>query len=577
MSRNPRRPAVRPRVEGLEPRFLPTTLPPGFVETPFVAGLESPTAMEFAPDGRLFVAEQTGAVRVVKDGQLLPTPFVRLDVDSRGERGLLGIAFDPAFATNRFVYVYYTVPGTPAHNRVSRFTAAGDVAAAGSEVPILDLDPLSAATNHNGGAIHFAPDGTLFVAVGENAWNDLAQRLDTRLGKILRIRPDGSIPADNPFFAVATGDNRAIWALGLRNPFSFAFQPGTGRPFINDVGAATWEEVNVGVAGANYGWPLTEGPTTDPRFVAPLYAYRHGTDNACAIVGGAFYAPAVATFGADYVGDYFVADLCGGFIRRLDPATGVAQDFATGLPGSPVDLKVDAAGSLYYLARVGGGAVYRIAPATPPPDPQPELGRLVAAIYRDVLGRLPDANERAGAVAQLQGGRDVGTFALGVITSREARARRAVQAYARWLGRAPSAAELAGAVEALGSGRSPDAFEARLAASREYRITHGRTARRFVKAVYQDTLGRDPGRRELRVALRSGLGSLASRRNLALRLLRTAEARGRLVERWFADLLGRAPTTDERAALVGTLRSGASSEVVEASLIAGPAYRGKVG
>src|SRR5712691_1569130 len=140
------------------------TLPTGFVETQ-IGGLSGPTAMDFAPDGRLFVCLQGGNLRVIKNGALLPTPFVTISVDSSGERGLLGVAFDTNFSTNNFVYVYYTVPGSPAHNRVSRFTANGDVAAAGSEVVLLNLDDLSSATNHNGGAIHFGPDGKLYVAV----------------------------------------------------------------------------------------------------------------------------------------------------------------------------------------------------------------------------------------------------------------------------------------------------------------------------------------------------------------------------------------------------------------------------
>ncbi|MGZ8848632.1 MAG: PQQ-dependent sugar dehydrogenase, partial [Pyrinomonadaceae bacterium] len=186
--------------------------------------------MEVAPDGRLFVCLQGGSLRVIKNGALLPTPFLSLTVNSSGERGLLGIAFDPSFATNNYLYLYYTVASAPIHNRVSRFTADGDVVVAGSEVPILDLETLSA-SNHNGGAIHFGPDGKLYVAVGENAVPSNAQTLNNRLGKMLRINPDGSIPSDNPFFNTAPGDNRSIWALGLRNPFTFAFQPGTGRVF----------------------------------------------------------------------------------------------------------------------------------------------------------------------------------------------------------------------------------------------------------------------------------------------------------------------------------------------------------
>src|SRR5207249_8583728 len=243
------------------------TLAAGFEDQAYVALGFDPTSMEFSPDGRLFVAEQQGSLHVIKDGALLPTPFVTVAVEPTSERGLLGIAFDPNYATNRFVYVYYTAPSPTIHNRVSRFTADianQDVAAAGSEVAILDLENLGA-TNHNGGAIHFGSDGQLYVAVGENANSANAQTLGNRLGKMLRIHADGTIPTDNPFYGVASGDNRAIWALGLRNPFTFGFQPGTGRMFINDVGQDTWEEINEGVAGANYGWPNCEGACNPPN------------------------------------------------------------------------------------------------------------------------------------------------------------------------------------------------------------------------------------------------------------------------------------------------------------------------
>lgn len=353
-------------LEMLEDRVTPTALPTGFTESLLAAGIPAPTAMDFAPDGRLFVAEQTGQLRIVKNGQLLPTAFVSLSVDSSGERGLLGIAFDPNFALNQSVYLYYTVPGSPAHNRVSRFIANGDLAVPGSETPILDLDSLSNATNHNGGAIHFGPDGKLYVGVGENANGSNAQTLSNRLGKLLRIDPDGSIPADNPFNAQAVGANRSIWARGLRNPFTFAFQPGSGRLFINDVGASTWEEVEDGIAGSNYGWPITEGPTLDPRFRGPIFAYGHGTGHTLgvAITGGTFYNPATNEFPTAYAGDYFFADLGNGWIRRLHPADDTVSLFATGLASLPVGLEVGPEGSLYYLSH-GAGGVYRIDYAPP--------------------------------------------------------------------------------------------------------------------------------------------------------------------------------------------------------------------
>jgi glucose/arabinose dehydrogenase len=339
------------------------TLPPGFVETPLADGLLSrATAMEIAPDGRIFVCLQDGQLRVIKNGVLLSTPFVSLSVNANGERGLLGVAFDPNFATNHFVYVYYTATTPAIHNRVSRFTANGDVAVIGSERVLLNLENLSA-TNHNGGAIHFGSDGKLYIAVGENGNSTNAQLLTNRLGKILRINPDGSIPLDNPSTFTTTngvgttsGVNRAIWAIGLRNPFTFAVQPGTGDIFINDVGQVSWEEINEGIRGANYGWPATEGETTDPRFTTPLYAYNH--TSACAIAGGAFYNPRTMQFPLNFVGKYFFADLCGGWIRRYDPVSGAVNDFATEISG-PVDLKVGPDGSLYYLAR-GTGSVFRV-------------------------------------------------------------------------------------------------------------------------------------------------------------------------------------------------------------------------
>ena len=335
------------------------TLPAGFTETLVSNGLSNPTAMAFAPDGRLFVCLQGGQLRVIKNGALLATPFLTVTTDATGERGLLGITFDPNFSTNHFLYVYYTVTTTPRHNRVSRFTANGDVVVPGSEVPILDLENLSA-TNHNGGAIHFGPDGKLYVAVGENAVSSNSQTLSNRLGKVLRLNSDGSIPTDNPFFSVASGDNRAIWALGLRNPYTFAFQPGTTRMFINDVGQSTWEEINDGIAGSNYGWPTTEGPTTNPDFRSPLFAYGRtpSSTGGCAITGGAFYNPSANQFPATYTGKYFFADFCSGWIRLLDPSNNTASDFATGI-ASPVDLQVSSDGSLYYLAR-GSSAVFRI-------------------------------------------------------------------------------------------------------------------------------------------------------------------------------------------------------------------------
>ncbi|MFN0087303.1 MAG: PQQ-dependent sugar dehydrogenase, partial [Blastocatellia bacterium] len=337
------------------------TLPVGFAETQIAAGLASPTAMAIAPDGRIFVCLQAGAMRVIKNGALLPTPFLTLSVSSLGERGLLGVAFDPDFANNQFVYVYYTPSAAPLHNRVSRFTAGGDAAVPGSETVILELDNLSANSSfHNGGAMHFGPDGKLYIAVGDDVVSTNSQTLTNLLGKILRINPDGSIPAENPFYGTASGKNRAIWAFGFRNPYTFAIQPGTGRIFANDVGQTAWEEIDDVIAGANYGWPTCEGACNPPKpgFQDPVHAFQH-LSGACAITGAAFYNPTVGRFPAAYFGKYFFGDYCAGWIKFLDPATGAVSDFATGL-SSLVDLEVSVDGDLYYLQRGAGGQVWRI-------------------------------------------------------------------------------------------------------------------------------------------------------------------------------------------------------------------------
>jgi glucose/arabinose dehydrogenase len=337
--------------------------PSGFTRATLVQDLGSTgTAMAFAPDGRLFICEQSGSLRVVKNGALLSTPFLGLTVDANGERGLLGVAFDPAFAQNNFIYVYYTVPGASVHNRISRFTADGDVVVPGSESILLELPPLGA-TNHNGGALHFGPDGKLYAAVGENADPFKAQSTTSLLGKILRLNSNGSIPADNP--SLGTGNFKAIFAMGVRNPFTFAFQPGTGRMFINDVGEATWEEINEGIAGANYGWPNSEGgQPPNAAYTDPLFTYRHSggaPQNPSlvvgqAIVGAAFYNPATMVYPPNWQGNYFFADYVSQWINRLDLATGNNAVYAFArLPNSVTDVQVGPDGKLYALAVQSNG------------------------------------------------------------------------------------------------------------------------------------------------------------------------------------------------------------------------------
>ncbi|HEY1377080.1 MAG TPA: PQQ-dependent sugar dehydrogenase [Gemmataceae bacterium] len=347
----------------------PLTLPPGFTADAVAAGLTGATALEVAPDGRVFVCEQTGALRVVKDGKLLPEPFVTLPVDATWERGLIGVTVAPGFPHPPHVFVCYVAARPYPHHVVSRFVAAGDVAGPGGETVLFEGDDQTklggtVPAGHQGGAVHFGADGKLYVAIGDQTAGRPAQELNSLLGRLLRINPDGSIPGDNPFVSRATGKYRATWALGLRNPFTFAVQPGTGRLFINDVGGRA-EEINEGVAGANYGWPTVEhGPTADPRFRGPIHHYP----TAC-ICGGAF-APADLAWPAEYRGRYFFGDFNHGWVKTIDPAApAVAQPFATGLR-RPVDLRFGPDGCLYVLLRDawvmdkwfrgGTGAVVRV-------------------------------------------------------------------------------------------------------------------------------------------------------------------------------------------------------------------------
>jgi putative heme-binding domain-containing protein len=369
-------------LEGLRPSGRPTPgsgvtgpleLPPGFTSTRVVGGLTGATALAVADDGRVFICEQTGALRVVKDGALRPEPFLTLEVDTRWERGLIGVALDPDFAATGFIYVTYVAAEPYPHHRISRFTARGDVAATGSEVVLLEGDDQrtlggKVPAGHQGGALHFGADGALYIAIGEQTAGRPAQRLDTFQGKLLRINRDGTIPSDNPFVDRARGKYRAIWALGLRNPFTFAVQPGTGRIFINDVGQDAWEEVNEGVAGANYGWPAVEGRSDDPRYRAPIHTYK-----VASVAGGAFCPDGPrAAFPAEYQGRYFFMDFVKGWIKVLDPERPAeVSTFAGGL-NRPVDLAFAPDGGLYVLLRdawvIDGkfrphtGALIRIAP-----------------------------------------------------------------------------------------------------------------------------------------------------------------------------------------------------------------------
>lgn len=339
-------------------------LPTGFTESRLATGLD-PTGVTAMADGRILITIKSGRILVIKNGAVLSTPLLSIsNVDNWNERGLLTVVEDPNFATNRYIYVYYTYknPSTNiSNNRVSRFTINGDVAVAGSELVLLNMNNLSSVGWHNGGGLVYGTDGKIYISTGENTNTSNSQSFTTLLGKVLRINPDGTIPSDNPFFTTTTGNNRAIYALGFRNPFKMKVQPGTGKIYVNDVGAGTWEEVNELAAGRNYGWPGIEGKRTTQTAPAnyrdPVYAYNHSSGS-CSITGGTFYNPSTQQFPTQYAGKYFFADYCAGWIRYIDPANNFAvSNFASGLD-RPLDLTVDGAGNLYYLSRggLGGGS-----------------------------------------------------------------------------------------------------------------------------------------------------------------------------------------------------------------------------
>ena len=338
------------------------TLPTGFTEKRLARGLD-PTGVTALPDGRVLVTIKSGKILLVKNDAVLATPLLTIpNLDNWNERGLLCAILDPAFATNGYIYVYYTYknPSTNvSNNRVSRFTVTGDVADPASQLVLINFNNLSSVGWHNGGGLVYGADGKIYASTGENANTSNAQSLNTLLGKVLRINPDGSIPTDNPFYNQTTGANRAIYAFGLRNPWRLKINA-AGKIYMNEVGAGSWEEINEVKAGRNYGWPMIEGKRTNQtapeNYEDPLYAYNH--DAACSITGGTFYNPTVQQFPLTYKDKYFFMDYCSGWIRYIDPTNNFAMSpFATGID-RPLDMAVDNEGNLYYLARggIGGGS-----------------------------------------------------------------------------------------------------------------------------------------------------------------------------------------------------------------------------
>jgi glucose/arabinose dehydrogenase len=344
-----------------------------------VEGLASPVYLT-APknDPRLFVVEQPGRIRIVKTGALVATPF--LDITSRvvsgGERGLLSMAFDPAYATNGRFYVYYT--GAQGDIFVDRFTVSTNPDVANTASDRVITIQHRANSNHNGGLLLFGPDGMLYLGTGDGGGaGDVpnnAQNIDVLLGKILRLDVAAlpyTIPPGNPFVGQAGADE--IWAYGLRNPWRYTFDvppDGTApKLYIADVGQGAREEVDVAdasAAGRNYGWRMMEGtqcynPSSgcnQTGLTLPIVEYDHGQTGGCSITGGFVYRGAAIP---EVQGHYFYSDYCSGWLRSFRLTGGAAadqRDWALASIGNITSFGVDGAGELYVLS--SNGRVYRV-------------------------------------------------------------------------------------------------------------------------------------------------------------------------------------------------------------------------
>lgn len=370
---------------------------PGFEVETIAGGFVLPTSMAFAQDGRIFVAEKGGTVRVIKNGAVLPAPVITLtDINTFGDRGLIGIATDPNFSSNGYLYLSYTYENSPGSNfggpktgRIVRVTVVGDVADEASKVVLVgtvggtpdlpscedypiesDCIP-SDSMSHSVGGLRFGPDGKLYATLGDGSNFDAvdpralrAQNIDSLAGKVLRINTDGTGISTNPFYNGDINSNRSrVYAYGVRNAFRFNFNPTDGSFFLGDVGWSTWEEINYVSAGNNFGWPCHEGMgttlyscTASSAVTDPLHAYAHDINGAGSVTGGSF--PANSAYPSQYDTSYFFGDYAQNWIKRLvvDASNSVVSvnnfmdDSGAVTPNGPVDIATGLDGNIYYLS-----------------------------------------------------------------------------------------------------------------------------------------------------------------------------------------------------------------------------------
>jgi glucose/arabinose dehydrogenase len=340
-----------------------------------IGGFDTPVHVDDAPGfpKLLFVVEQPGSIRVVRDGQTLKRDFLDLRdrVQFGGEEGLLSVAFDPGYERNRRFYVYYVNNGgdieVDAFKRKRKSSTRAD---AGSRRKVIEVAH-PANSNHNGGQLQFGPDGLLYVGTGDGGSagdpEGNAQNRNSLLGKLLRIAPRKgggyATPESNPFAGGQGKDE--IYALGLRNPYRFTFDSQSGDVWIGDVGQDAWEEIDragrAALAGANFGWDIFEGDHAfegggpPPNYRAPVFEYSSSGGN-CAVTGGYVVRdrglPALN-------GRYLYADFCGGSLRSFDPQNPGPSDSATGLGvDGPSSFGEGRGGRIYVTAL--SGAVFRI-------------------------------------------------------------------------------------------------------------------------------------------------------------------------------------------------------------------------
>jgi glucose/arabinose dehydrogenase len=340
---------------------------------PVIKGLKEPTLVTWPPDGskRLFILERAGRVRIADaDGTLHPTPLLDLSANTSTstEEGLLGLAFDPDFAHNGYMYVDYTA--NDASVQVVRYTLAAGQNQVDASTATTVMNIPKRSKFHNGGTLAFGPDGYLYISLGDDEASDEAQKLSSIYGKILRIDVDSAepyaIPPSNPFVD-QPGARGEIWSIGLRNPWRFSFDRATGDLWIGDVGDARWEEVDMQPAGSlggeNYGWPYFEGAECespehcqDSTLVAPLASYGHNMN--CAVMGGYVYRGSTVPA---FSGHYLFGDLCTGGVFTLvgDQQQGW-QRVEIGFNPIKIDSFAEDPSGEVYVVDMQGGIIYKI-------------------------------------------------------------------------------------------------------------------------------------------------------------------------------------------------------------------------